>query len=72
MNHKALFGVLPFTAGDHARYIVAWSMKLAMYLRIWKWDAISTYLLYYLAKQVQMVLDALVRRCLSFCFPLRL
>ena len=46
-SHKAPFGVLPFTAGDQARYIVAWSMKLAMYLRIWKWDAISTYLLHY-------------------------
>ena len=46
-SHKAPFGVLPFTAEDQARYSVAWSMKLAMYLRIWKWDAISTYLLHY-------------------------
>ena len=67
-SHKAPFGVLPFTAGDQARYIVAWSMKLAMYLRIWKWDAISTYLLHYLGKQKEMVLDTLVCRCLSFCF----
>ena len=60
--------MLPFTAGDQARYIVAWSMKLAMYLRIWKWDAVSTYLLHYLGKQKEMVLDTLVCRCLSFCF----
>ena len=45
-------------------------MKLAMYLRIWKWDAISTYLLHYSGKQEEMVLDTLVRRRLSFCFPL--
>ena len=31
-------------AGDQAGYIVAWSTKLAMYPRIWKWDAISTHL----------------------------
>ena len=38
--------VLSFAkAGDQAGYIVAWSTKLAMYPRIWKWDAISTYLL---------------------------
>ena len=41
-----------------------------MYLRIWRWDAISTYLLYYSGKLKEMVLDTLVRRCLSFCFPL--
>ena len=33
-----------YSAGDQAGYIVAWSTKLAMYPRIWKWDAISTYL----------------------------
>ena len=32
-------------AGDQAGCIVAWSTKLATHSRIWKWDAISTYLL---------------------------
>ena len=32
-------------AGDQAGCIVAWSTKLAMHPRIWKWDAMSTYLL---------------------------
>ena len=41
-----VLSVLGFVkAGDQAGYIVAWSTKLAMYPRIWKWDVISTYLL---------------------------
>ena len=54
-------------AGDQAGYIVAWSTKLAMYPRIWKWDAISTYLHCYSGQQKEMVLGGLLRRFLSFC-----
>ena len=32
----------------------------------------TSYLFSYLGKQEEMVLDTLVCRCLSFCFPLRL
>ena len=47
-------------AGDQAGCIVAWSTKLAMHPRIWKWDAISTYLL-------KTAVYAVTPLCL-FCF----
>ena len=56
-----------YRAGGQAGYIVAWSTKLAMYLRIWKWDAISTYLHCYPGRQKEMVLGAL---CASVPFLL--
>ena len=43
--HVACLWLWPLEAGDQAEYIVAWSTQLAMYPRIWKWDAISTCLL---------------------------
>ena len=36
----------------------------------WKFGRKLPYLFPYLGKQEEMVLDALVCRCLSFCFPL--
>ena len=43
-HHSLMVARLCTAAGGQAGYIVAWSTKLAMYPRIWKWDAISTYL----------------------------
>ena len=45
-----------------AGYIVAGSTKLAMYPRIWKWNAVSTYLHCYTGQQKEIVLGGLVRR----------
>ena len=59
----SLFVLLKLAAGDQARYIVAWSTKLAMYLRKWKWDCFAIQ-----ESRRKLFVGVLVRRFLSFCF----